>query len=304
MRNKKINYRKEAFLHPWNLTFMIGAMGAALAVGWFVQGSLGANLFNSMMIFAAGAELLILGTVPGQKRFRDMVKARKAKEHAKPPTSREIYSELTRENQRRYEKLRVVQKRIEANYQKFSYASQGLLESHLSKIDDLLSSFLTMMQQKERFGLYASSVQEREVVRDMAQLRTEMKGASDHVRRIKLRRYKVLEQRLVRFKKTQERLEILNEQIETIEDVVDYIHEQSMTLQNPEQISLQLDVLLSDVEETEASVGEIESAFGDSSLTWLDEFDDLTGGAPGLDSSGLDDTPHDPLRGPRSRDRS
>jgi hypothetical protein len=81
------------------------------------------------------------------------------------------------------------------------------------------------------------------------------------VRAVKKRRLRVLEQRLARFKKGHENLEIIGAQLGTIEDVVKYIHEQSWTLQNPEEISFQLDTLLNEVEETQDSVQEIEEVF-------------------------------------------
>jgi len=60
---------------------------------------------------------------------------------------------------------------------------------------------------------------------------------------------------------------------------VKYIHEQSWTLQNPEEISFQLDTLLEEVEETQASVEEIEEVFSSprellSDVDLLDESDD------------------------------
>lgn len=58
-----------------------------------------------------------------------------------------------------------------------------------------------------------------------------------------------------------ENLEIIEAQLDTIDDVIRYIHEQSLTLRNPEEITFQLDTLLSEVEETEAAVAEIEDVF-------------------------------------------
>ena len=49
----------------------------------------------------------------------------------------------------------------------------------------------------------------------------------------------------------------------TIQDVIKYIHEQSLTLRDPEAITFQLDTLLNEVEETETSIGEIEEVFAD-----------------------------------------
>ncbi len=272
MSRKKINYYKEVFLHPWNLIYLCAALGISFVLSLLVSGA-AQGLVLTLLLFTAASELVLMGWLTRQPRFRRFVKAKQARHLAKPPTSRELYSELNNANQRRYFRLRDRQKKIEANYQKFSYASQGLLDSHIKKIDGLVSSCLSMMHQQERFSRYTSALRESEVLGDLARLKKEAEHASDQVRRIKLRRLRVLEHRLTRFKKGQEQLEIINEQIETIEDVVDYIHEQSMTLQNPEKISLQLDVLMADVEETEASLGSIESTFGDGSFVGLDDLE-------------------------------
>ena len=258
MSESNINYTKEAFLNPWNLTFLIVAMVAAFGTSLLTGGEF---LFNTILLFAAALELLILGYVPRQDRFRRAVKAQRAAEHAKPPTQKELYRLLSRPNQRRYARLRDLEKKIEANYRKLSYASQGLLESHIGKIDGLLDSYLTLLNQKERYEQYGKRTEEKEVLRAIEDLRKDMEDDPQRVRAIKARRLKILEQRLERFKKSHENLEIIEAQLETIEDVIKYIYEQSMTLRNPEEITYQLDLLLNEVEETEASIGEIEEAF-------------------------------------------
>ena len=88
-----------------------------------------------------------------------------------------------------------------------------------------------------------------------------MADDAPRVRAIKERRRRILEQRLARIKKVRENLEIIEAQLDTIDDVIRYIHEQSLTLRNPEEITFQLDTLLSEVEETEAAVAEIEDVF-------------------------------------------
>lgn len=257
MNEQNINFTKEAFLTPWNLTFLIAAMATAFGVSLIGPDF----LFETVMLFAAAAELLFLGIVPRQERFRRVVRARQAAEHAKPPTQKEIYRLLGKVDQRRYARLRKLEESIETNYRKLSYASQGLLESHIKKIDGLLDSYLSLLYSKERYEHYAQRTGENEVVRAIASLREDMADDSPRVRAIKARRLKILEQRLERFKKSTENLEIIEAQLETIEDVIKYIHEQSLTLRNPEEITYQLDLLLSEVEETEASVEQIEEVF-------------------------------------------
>lgn len=253
--NADINFTKEAFLNPWNLGFLIAAMLTA----FFVSGIEPA--FNLVLILAAAAELMYLGIVPRHDRFQRAIKARKAAEHAKPPSKKELFNLLTKQSQRRYVRVRNLEKSIRSNYEKLSYASQGLLDSHLQKINGLLESYLKLLYQKERYQYSTTSTTEGEVVKAIESLREDMRDDSPRVRAIKERRMRILEQRLGRFKKGSENLEIIEAQLETIEDVAKYIHEQSLTLRNPEEITFQLDTLLSEVEETEAAVEEIEEVF-------------------------------------------
>ena len=271
MSEAHINYTKEAFLHPWNLVFLIAAMAAAFGASMVFP----EFMFNTILLFTAALELIFLGTMPKQERFRRAVKARQAAVHAKPPTQKELYRLLSRPHQRRYARLRDLEKKIESNYRKLSYASQGLLESHISKIDGLLDSYLTLLNQKERYKQYGQRTEEKDVVQSIGELRKEMVDDPPRVRAIKARRLKILEQRLERFKKSHENLEIIEAQLETIEDVIKYIHEQSLTLRNPEEITYQLDLLLSEVEETESSIGEIEDVFASAAdlLSGIDTYE-------------------------------
>ncbi len=84
MNEANINYTKEAFLHPWNLIFLIVAMAAAFGASMIFPGT--EFLFNTILLFTAALELLFLGSMPRQERFRRAVKSRKVSVHAKPAT--------------------------------------------------------------------------------------------------------------------------------------------------------------------------------------------------------------------------
>jgi hypothetical protein len=231
------------------------------------------------LLFVSASELLYLGTVPRNQRFRRLVRSQKIEERRKPPSQKEIFQLLSRRSQRRYARLRKLKDEIRQNYQSLSYASQGLLDSHVRKIDNLLESYLNLLNQRERYRNYIDNATEDEIQQSIEALKEDMADDSERVRAVKQRRLHVLEQRLARFKKGHENLEIIGAQLGTIEDVVKYIHEQSWTLQNPEEISFQLDTLLEEVEETQASVEEIEEVFSSprellSDVDLLDESDD------------------------------
>jgi hypothetical protein len=75
------------------------------------------------------------------------------------------------------------------------------------------------------------------------------------------RRLGILQKRLDLYKKAGENLAVIDGQLRTIEEVTLYLRDQSLTMQNPENVSFQLDTLVSEVEETQASVSEIEDLF-------------------------------------------
>ncbi len=297
MNDRDINYTREAFLHPWNLTFLIAAMLTAFVMG-------GGFLFNLVLLIAAAAELMYLGVVPRDPRFQRVIRSQKAAERSKAPSQKEIFNLLGRQNQRRYVRLRRLEKEIRSNYEKLSYASQGLLDSHLKKIDGLLDSYLNLLYQRERYEVAMQQSTQSEVSAAIAALKDDMADDPPRVKSIKERRLRILLNRLERFKKGRENIDIIDAQLATVEDVTQYIHEQSLTLRNPEEITFQLDTLLSEVEETEKAVQEVEDVFAPGS--------DIAGIGTGSLLDGLDDTLNDitgdlsdaeALRQPRQKSR-
>ena len=305
MPAEPINFYKEAFMSPVNLVFLIAALVAALITNDWVA------VPQLILMFTAAAELMYLGIVPRSDRYKRLVRSRQAAERTKPPSDREALRSLHRDDQKRYVRFRNIEKAIRDNFSRLSYASQGLLDAHLQKIDSLLDSYLNLLQLKDRYERFAQRTGEEEIVRAMNDLRAEMEHDPPRVRAIKERRLQILEKRLDKFKKANENLDIIEAQLATIEDVTRYVYEQSLTMQNPEEVSFQLDTLVSEVEETQASVEALGEAFGDpfAAINDLDlEAFDATVGArtaePRLDDTLLDE---DPREGgdsaPRTRDR-
>ena len=268
MSREPINYTREAFLHRGNLIFIVA--GVAISLGIASVTTVPAWL---PLIFVMAGELLYMGIMPRNERYRRHVRSQKMAERNRAPSKNEIFRSLSREDQRRVKRLRDLRDEIRANYQGLSYASQGLLDSHVKKIDGLIESYLQMLHQRERYRGQMNGASEDQVLQQIRDLKDDMADDSERVRRVKQRRMKVLKQRLARFKKGHENLEVLGAQLGTIEDIVKYIHEESWTMQNPEEITFQLDTLMEEVEETQLSVRQIEDVFSSSASDLLDDYD-------------------------------
>ncbi|OZC03837.1 hypothetical protein [Rubricoccus marinus] len=265
MTDEPINFYKEAFMSPLNLGFLIFALVTALLIA--------GPMANILLLFAAAAELLYLGTIPRSDRYKRLVRSRKIAERKREvKKDRDVFRSLSKDDQKRYVRFRNMEKAIKDNFGKLPYSSQGILDAHLKKLDGLLDAYLNLLQLKERYVRFTERTGERDIVLAIDGLQQEMKTDPPRVRAIKQRRMGILEKRLERFKKAGENLAIIGAQLETIEDVTRYVYEQSLTMQNPEEVSFQLDTLVSEVEETQASVEALEDAFGDpmAGLTSLD----------------------------------
>lgn len=268
---KGTNYTREAFLHPLNLLMLIVATTAA-----FFMNDL-SMVPEVIFSLAFGMELMYLGTVPNLPNFRKAVDARKARERKKAEESTSMFQSLDRESQQRFLVLKHLSKLIKENFQKLPYTSQGLLESISTKIDGLLSNYLNLLDMFRKYDVYLRTSVESKVAEEIRSEKKEMEEAtSDKLRSIKARRINILNKRLERFKTAREKFAIAETQLETIEDAVRYVYEQSMTMNNPEEIGFQLDNLLIEVEETASLMEEVEADMMPS-LNLLDDVDMASG---------------------------
>ena len=275
--DKDIHYAREAFLLPFNLAFLATALVLAVVLG-------GVGFAPSViLLLAAAAELMFLGYAPRNERFQRLVRSQKAAEQNRAETQREVFNQLGRQSQRRYARLRQIEKDIQANYGRLQSTSQGLVKNHLRKLDSLLTSYLNLLLTRERYDEAMQASSRAEITAAIAALKADMSDDPPRVYAIKERRLRILENRLDRLGKGAENVEIIEAQLATIEDVTKYVHEQSLTLRNPEDVTLQLDTLLHEVEHTEATVQQVE--------------DMLAGNFPLLDLDALGDGPDD-LRDP------
>lgn len=248
-----INFTREAFFHPMNLGFLF-------------LSSLMAFFFNDVGVMAPfilsvaiGAELVYLGTMPKSEFFQKLVQRRKLQERNAAREEKDLFYTLDTKSQKRFLILKHISDRIRENFDKFPSTSQGLADNIKAKIQGLLSNYLLVLDSYTRFQQYVTQTRENHLVKEINEATQEVaEASSDKLRDIKRRRLVILKKRLDRLKGAGEKMQICESQLETIEDAIRYIYEQSITMSNPEEIGFQLDNLLTDVEETVTIIEDIE----------------------------------------------
>jgi hypothetical protein len=260
MAEESINYTKEAFFHPLNLGILFGATLTA----FFLNDA--GMLPNAILTMTFGLELMFLGTVPRLPNFQKMVKLRKLKEREPVLEQKNIFNSLNEADKKRFLVLKHLSLKIRENFEKQSYSSQGLLLNIEQKIEGLMNNYINLLDLNNRFRLFIQSASKESLRAEIQEEEAEMMQIeSERLKERKRRRLLILNKRFERFETAEERYQICTTELETIEDAIRYIYEQSMTMNNPEEIGFQLDNLLMEVEETSSIIEAMDG-------TGLDDF--------------------------------
>lgn len=247
------NYLKEAFLHPVNLVCLLAGTVAALV---FSDLSL---ISNSVLTLTFGMELIYLGVVPRLPAYQKSVRMKKQREQTDDNTDKQIFYQLDTRSQKRFLVLKHITKEVKTNFDTLPYTSKGMLEHIEKKMEDLLSTYLTLLDMNRRFQIYMNSEVEEEIRSEVEKQESKMESIdSENLRKTRERRLKILNKRLSKFDIAKEKYLICETHLETIEDAIRYIYEQSMTMPNAEDVGTQLDHLLNEMEETTSIIEELD----------------------------------------------
>ena len=252
-KDTSINYTREAFLHPVNMGFLLVATITA-----FTLSDVGL-ISNVILSMAFGTELMYLGIVPRLPRFRKNVKLQKLRDRNSEDEEKTVFQELDQKSKKRFLVLKHLTKLIKENFDKLPYSSQGLLENIRKKIGELISNYLTLLDLHKRYKLYMDTSAEESLKREVKNEEEKLETLkSERLKKTRVRRIAILKKRLKKFEIAKEKYLICETHLETIEDAIRYIYEQSMTMSNPEEIGFQLDNLLEEVEETSQLIDDLD----------------------------------------------
>lgn len=241
-----INYAREVFKHPFNVTaLVVGGAGSIVLTSSVPE--LGIALLSGLM----GAELMYLGIATKLPRVRKKIELKKMQERYHTNNDKAIFQSLDQASQKRFLVSKHLTKLITENFDKLPYTSQGLLNTISEKLDTLLTNHLNLLDLIRRYKVYLNVQVEKQIESELVELINHIKALeAGKLKDSKTRRVTILQKRLQKFTVAEEKFAMCETHLETIEDAIRYIYEQSMTMNKPEEIGFQLDNLLTDVDET------------------------------------------------------
>jgi len=246
------NYLKEAFKWQYNVIGLAGAAAFALISGTALP-----------ILLAAGLEMMYLAVVPQSNAFRRLVRSWKYEAEKKEHDQRvrAMQQQLTPMVRDRYGKLLQMCQMIRMNYSRLSSTSQIFVDQMSNRLDGLLHSFLRLANAGITYNEYLQRANPRQIDKDIESLERDLAKQPVKVQEINKKRIEILRKRQERFRKIVDDLQVINVQVEAIEDVLELIRDQSVTLSDPQMVTEKLEGLIADVESTEETVREIEDFF-------------------------------------------
>lgn len=253
---KDINFVKEAFNIQYNWIALAG-MGALALVSASVL----------PLIMAGGLELMYLATVSQNSRFQRLVRSWKFAEgqQAKERSLGDLLRTLPPDLQQRYVNLAQVCASIRNNYSQLSSTSQIFVQQMDTRLQGLLHGYARLLLAAWQQRQYLKTSDSDSIKKEIAQLQQRLTSDPPKVQEINKKRIEILGKRLEKFQKILENRQVVDAQCAAVEDVLQLVRDQSVTMRDPQQVSDQLANLVHDVEQTEQTVQQVEAIF--SSLT-------------------------------------
>ena len=235
-------YFKFAFANPYNLSLLVGGLTAA------------AVLTNPILaVVAAGAEALWLLHAPDSRLLRKLLwdpKFAAMLDEARNRDRANKIASLDREEMSRVQRL------IAKNYEISNLAESNptftgeLLRSELAKASALVDSFIDMAVTCHRYEDYLEHLDVRRLEhdRDMWTTRVRAGTAGDAQTEIAKKNLAVIIKRLDKLREIKNYTTVARGELDLIENTFQLIADQIVTMQSPQELSGQLDELLSGVE--------------------------------------------------------
>jgi hypothetical protein len=239
---------KRAFFNQYNYILLGGSALYAVATGSWLPAVVG-----------AGAEVLWLVLGADSAPFRRWVSAQEAKEEQQRVAAElgALLRSLEEPYVLRYQQLANVSGEIESLARENKGLETILIKDEMSKLGELLLSFLKMAAAHQRLQRYVHDIPSSDIERDITRTQRGLKSETDPRVQASLKQALTLAQkRLRQHQQIEGAWKALSVQMETVEKSFDYLKSHILGIGTREELAAELDNLVNGV----SSVAEIEAS--------------------------------------------
>jgi hypothetical protein len=191
------------------------------------------------LLLGAGIELIYLSLVPQNSRFQRLVRSWKYAEQKRQHemSLNAIFQELPPEMRLRYAEVDKLCRSIRENYNRLSATSQIFAQQMADRLQGLAQSYLRLLYAAYQYRQYLLTTNPNSIQRDINELKKGLASDTPKVQEINRKRIEILSKRLEKFDKAQESGKVVDAQCAAMEEVLQLIRDQSVTLRDPQQVS-------------------------------------------------------------------
>ena len=265
-----IDYLLRAFLNRWNLLALGAAAGFSIIGGWV----------DMVIPIALAFEILYLAALSTNERFQTIVDAtilQTATEEKKAAGARspeDFLRELGRQDRESFERLRRIcldLSHISTRVKGGADPDPGVLEMRLESINRLLWLYLKMLYSKKSLESFFSNIDQQEIVKQQKSVheRIEALGpeSEDTPKEAQYRKslsdtYSTAAMRLKNYQSVKDTYEFILLEIERMYSKISGIAEMSVSQEDPQTISHEIDVVSTSTMQTQKAMRDLESITG------------------------------------------
>lgn len=257
------NYLKAAFLHRWNLLAFLGGLGAAALSPWP----------DGVIPLVIAAETAYLGGLVAFPRFRKAVDAQVHQRERRPQAAESqlalerVLAGLSLDSRTRFDKLRrrCLEMRDIADGVRGRKLAGDNAASDLSAgaLDRLLWVFLRLLASQEALRRFLASTDEDAIRAQLEQAQAKLAGgANERLQRSLEDSVSVHQARLDNYAKAESNAEFVKVELDRIEAKIHALTESSVSRQDAEALSSQIDSVAQSMESTEVAISELQQITG------------------------------------------
>lgn len=209
-----------------------------------------------------GSELVLLPILDSgplrrlvNRRKREMARAQAAEARSR------LIGDLSAEHAKKYTVLEELCGQIESNYGGLTGISQAYLSEQRTKLDMILAGALHRLHALQRYQRMPARRREEDIQREIAAIEAEIRQADVSERTAAaLQKNLELKRRLLdSVSQVGDTVRMLKTEIDSIQALLEVLHQNSMSLRDPQAISQELDTIVQQSEDSERIVREMEA---------------------------------------------
>jgi len=223
------------------------------------------------LLLWAGAELVLLPVLDSGPLRRLVHRKRREKLRAQEAQRRAaLVASFNSANARRYQALENLCRMIEANYQGLTGISQAYLSEQRGKLDHILEGCVTRMLALQRYEKMPHTRDPYELRMDIAALEHEVKDTdlNDRARAALLKNLELKRRLLESYSEVGGTMRALETELDSMASLLEVLHQNSISLRDPQAIAEELDTIVEQSEHSEKVVREMEALLRSDAGTW------------------------------------